>query len=458
MQQLLGLARTNPRASLSFLEQTVLKNTYQPHKPTPKQANMLVAPEKEVMFGGAAGGGKSDGLLMDALQFVEYPGYSALLLRRTYKDLSLPDALMDRAFQWLYKTNAKWNEAKKTWTFPSGAKIVFGYLARLADVYQYQGAAFQFIGFDELTQFEKFQYTYLFSRLRRLEGVHIPLRMHSATNPGNIGHEWVKERFISKPTERRLFIPSFLQDNPHLDREAYRESLQELDPVTRRQLEEGDWDVLAGGEYFKRHWFKPASYDFDEANKIPLIPKMVRLLRFWDLAGTEAKKGKDPDWTVGLLAGLGVDGNVYFLDQVRFRGSPEENIRRVKWQAAQDNQFCRRVFKRICEVWIEKEPGSSGLYTMKLFGDELDGYAFHQFPIKGDKVERAKPLSSSVERGKVFYNIQAFDSEFFTEYELFPQDGVHDDRVDAGSGAFALLKGIKKSTNKSETTSYETPP
>lgn len=196
----------------------------------------------------------SDALLMAALLFVDVPGYAALILRRTYADLALPGAIMDRAAEWFRPTVAHWQDDTKTWIFPSSATITFGYLQTEADKYRYQGAEFQFVGYDELPQFTETQYTYLLSRLRRLSASPVPLRQRGAGNPGGIGHEWVKARFIDTTTGRP-FIPAKLIDNPHLDQVAYRESLAGLDDVTRAQLEDGNWDVQPSGGYFQRSWF-----------------------------------------------------------------------------------------------------------------------------------------------------------------------------------------------------------
>lgn len=245
---------------------------FTPQTPTPRQKLFLdLDAEKEVFYGGAAAGGKSSALLMAALKYVHIKGYSALLLRRTYADLAKQGALMDRAKDWLTGTGASWNEQKKTWTFPSGARIAFGYLETENDKYQYQGAEYQFIGFDELSQFTESQYTYLFSRLRRLKTADIPIRMRSASNPGGIGSKWVNERFIPEGftpddaiEERvwtketvdeetggqviRYFVPARLDDNPHLDQAEYELSLAELDPVTRAQLRRGDWQITVRGD------------------------------------------------------------------------------------------------------------------------------------------------------------------------------------------------------------------
>lgn len=149
---------------------------------------------------------------------------------------------MDRAHAWLQGTDAHWNGIDKCWLFPSGAKLQFGYLDTEVDKFRYQGSELSFIAFDELTQFHESQYTYLLSRLRRLQGSNIPLRARAATNPGGIGHEWVKRRFVDEGTPlERVFVPAKLQDNPFLDQVSYRVSLQNLDSITRRQLLDGEW-------------------------------------------------------------------------------------------------------------------------------------------------------------------------------------------------------------------------
>jgi hypothetical protein len=266
--------KTVPRAGGSF---------YVPQKPTPRQQLFLnLENEKEVFYGGAAGGGKSSALLMDALKYTHVPGYSALLLRRTYADLSKQGALMDRAKEWLTPFKAdgvEWNEQRKMWTFPSGARLAFGYLETENDKFQYQGAEYQYIGFDELSQFTKTQYTYLFSRLRRLKNSDVPIRMRSGSNPGGVGSKWVNERFIPEaftPEDAvdekvwtkvdndeetgtpitRFFVPARLDDNPHLDQEEYELSLRELDPVTRAQLRRGDWQITDRGDILYM-WSEP---------------------------------------------------------------------------------------------------------------------------------------------------------------------------------------------------------
>ena len=264
-------------AILESLRESV-KTNWTPHTPSPRQQLFLELNSLEAMFGGAAGGGKSDALLMAALQYVDEPGYAAIIFRKSLTDLALPEALIPRSHEWLAQTPAVWHEKEaggvpgRTWKFPSGATLTFAYLDSSQDKYRYQSSAYQFIGFDELTQFPEDNYLYLFSRLRRLVGSNVPLRMRSASNPGGEGHEWVKARFIpedytkdqageakvwSKTTlddeDREVstsFVPSRIQDNQHLEQESYIEGLGKLGRVAREQLLHGDWAISPTGECY----------------------------------------------------------------------------------------------------------------------------------------------------------------------------------------------------------------
>ena len=205
-------------------------------------------PAPEILYGGAAGGGKSDAMLMAALQYVHVPDYSALILRRTYPQLSQEGGLIPRSHDWL-SGRAEWNEQRKTWRFPSGAVLAFGHLQYENTKYDYQSGEYQFIGFEELTQFTETQYLYMHSRTRRLEGSDVPIRIRATSNPGGVGHLWVYDRFIVGSHPERAFIPAKLEDNPSLDIEEYERSLEHLDPTTRRQLRDGDWTARADGAF-----------------------------------------------------------------------------------------------------------------------------------------------------------------------------------------------------------------
>lgn len=414
----------------------------------PQHAFLYIDHILEALYGGAAGGGKSSALLSAALQYVDVPGYSALLLRRTFRDLGQPDALIPRSKEWLSGTDARWNDNDHRWTFPSGATLTFGYLAHEDDKLQYQGAAFQFVGFDELTQFTETQYRYLFSRLRRPSGIaddaplaDVPLRMRSASNPGGPGHDWVKQRFglyrhdetdESAPyvchepgwveEHGRIFIPARIDDNPHLDREEYEESLSELDPVTRAQLRGGDWDACQPGDLFRRSWFDVCAHP----------PPGCEWVRFWDLAATEPSSANpDPDWTVGLKLGRTPEGTWVIADVRRFRKRPEGVETEIKQAAKLDGISV--------PVWIEQEPGSSGKNTIAHYQRSvLPGHQVRGERSTGSKEERAGPVSSKAEARLIEIVRADWNLAFLDEVEAFPGGG-HDDQVDALSGAFSKL-------------------
>jgi predicted phage terminase large subunit-like protein len=385
------------------------------------------------MYGGAGGGGKTVALLSAALQFVNIPGYSALLLRRTYPDLSLPKALMDLSHLWFDGTEARWDQLNHTWHFPTGARLVFGYCESVGDEQRYRSAEFQFIGVDEVTEWFELQYVFLFSRLRRPVGMAVPLRMRCATNPGGPGHNWVKQRFLVEGKRHgRAFIPARLEDNPELDQATYRESLLQLDPVRRKQILEGCWDAQLG-TMFRREWFSDRIIEPSD------VPADIRKVRFWDLASTEVEKGKDPDWTSGTLAGL-KDGQLFIFDIVRFRGSPKQTEDRVRQTADVDG--------KAVQVWMEEEGGSSGKIASDHYAREvLVGFNYHGTRSTGDKVTRAGPLSACAERKNVFLVRGDWISALLDEAEVFPE-GEHDDQVDSASGAFAVLSGQRRSLGK----------
>ena len=408
---------------LDLFQKTILENEYIPesHRPTPKQAEFLMSPQLEVLFGGAAGGGKTDGLLMSALQFVGIPGYNAILFRRTLQDHKLPEGLIPRSMEWLSDKGAKWNGSDYKWTFPSGATLTFGYLETEQDKYRYQSSAVQFLGWDELTQFQESQYTYLMSRLRRLANVHVPLRVRAATNPGGIGHEWVKQRFIVEGQKyNRAFIPALLEDNPHIDRVTYEKSLQSLDHATFLQLRHGDWEVRSDVGKFRREWFTIVDGYPAEAKKV----------RFWDLASTLPKKGTDPDWTAGALLAE-KDGVYYIVDIQRRRGTPQQIEQLIRMTAEMDGPSV--------DICMEEEPGSSGVAMIDHYAREvLKGKTFRGIRTTGDKEIRANPVSSAAEAGNVKLVRGTWINDFLDEAEIFPR-GSHDDQVDAVAAGFSML-------------------
>jgi len=399
------------------------RSKYWLHYPHPKQEAFLACNVREMFFGGAGGPGKSEALLMAALQYVDVPGYAALILRRTYADLALPGALMDRAREWLTPTDARWSDKDKTWHFPAGGSLTFGYLETEKDKYRYQSAEFQSVAFDELTAFTSTQYLYLFTRLRRLEGSTVPIRMRSASNPGGLGHEWVKERFVDPDTARAPFLPARIADNPSLDRADYIESLSHVDPTTRAQIELGDWEATDLGGRFRREWFQY----LDEWPGEVSVP-----IRSWDFAATKPNpKNPDPDWTAGGLVG-DMAGAWVIGDIRRRRDTPKQIEDFVRATAFED----RATYGHGVEIFIEIEPGSSGEALVSHYRRNiLSGFTVHAKHSTGAKETYWQPVASAAEAGNVYLIKGPWVKDFLDEAEGAGLPGVHDDQLDAVSKA-----------------------
>lgn len=251
---------------------------------TKKQQKFINATATEVLFGGAAGGGKSYGQIVDALLFaLKYPGSKQLILRRTFSEL---DKSIIRTSLMLYPREIyHYNSSSHTGRFTNGSYIDFGYCANENDVNQYQSAEYDVIRFDELTHFTEFQYIYLISRIRGSNGY--PKQIKCSTNPGSVGHQWVKARFVDPAPPNtefigdgglsKIFIPSLLNDNTFLmtSDPTYRARLEALPERDKKALLYGDWNIF-DGQYF------PEFNRDIHVSKPFLIPKEWRRYRAFD--------------------------------------------------------------------------------------------------------------------------------------------------------------------------------
>ena len=350
-----------------------------------------------MFFGGAAGPGKSEALLMAALMYVDLSDYAAILFRRTHTDLALEGALMDRAHDWLSGTAAKWRAQEKKWEFPSGATLTFGYMDGPQDWRRYDSTEFQFIGLDEATQFRPHDINAVSGRLRRKIGSPIPTRLRLASNPGGEAHDYLGERYV-EPKElnpERVFIPALLDDNPYVDREEYEqtlEGLKDLDPILYRQRRFGEWIEDEGESIFLREWWRNQNrYDATD----PRLPRLA-LARFAAF-DTGNKDDVENAYTVGIAAELMPDYTLNIRDVKRgrpiFPDLPE-------WTT----DFLRKHAEdlKLKGFWVEE--AASGLHLLQVLGRTgptwLRNIMWASKPIKS-KEDRWKAAALWCKRGCV---------------------------------------------------------
>ena len=327
--------------------------------PQKKQCEFMSRPEDEALYGGAAGGGKSDALLAEALRQVNIPCYRAIIIRKTMPQCS---ELIDRS-RLLYGSafpDAVFNATKNVWTFKSGAKIYFGSMHHASDKLKYQGKQYDFIAFDELTHFTWEEYSYMFSR-NRPSGLGTRCYMRATCNPGGIGHSWVKARFIDgkKPyhtytetvtidgveyKKSRVFIPSTVFDNKILlkNNPNYVANLAILPENEKKALLYGDWNSFSG-QAFSEFRDNPENYNSRVWTHViaPFdIPRGWKRYRSFDFG--YAKPFAVQWWAVDY------DGRVYLYRQLY--GCTDEPNTGVKWEPS-------RIAKKIKEIEREYERG-----------------------------------------------------------------------------------------------------
>lgn len=296
-----------------------------------RQWVMLNRRENEGFYGGAAGGGKTDYLVIEAASQVNIPNYRGLILRKTYPELS---EIIDKSYLY-YKTafpKAKYNDTRHCWTFPSGAKIYFGSMQHEKDKHKYQGRQFDFIGFDELTHFTAGEYEYLKSR-NRAAGPNTTVYMRATGNPGGIGHGWVKQYFVraGEPEETvradmdimtpegkmihlsrsKIFIPSKVFDNEALlqNNPGYLATLASLNEQDRKALMDGDWDIFSG-QVFMEFRDNPDGY---QNRRLSHVIEPFRIPDYWKVyRGFDY--GYSKPFAVGWYA-VDTDGVIYLINE-----------------------------------------------------------------------------------------------------------------------------------------------
>src|SRR5580692_3196181 len=424
------------------------------------------------IYGGAAGGGKTVGLILEPLRHVgRVANFTAVFFRRTTPQITNPGGLWDESVNFYPRFGGTPHHRAHEWRWPRAGKIKFSHLQFDTTVYDWQGAQITLICFDELTHFTARQFFYMVSRNRSTCGVRPYIR--ATCNPD--ADSWVadflawwinpetglpiperagvlryyvrvaeKIEWADRPEElvqylpppedlppdfespqpiSVTFIPATVFDNPALLQvnPQYFAWLLSLPLLERERLLGGNWKIRpAAGLYFKRQWCAVV----DE------VPADLDVVRYWDLAATEKTELNDPDWTVGIKLGRDKNGGYWLLDMVRGRANPGDIDRLLLNTATQDSNRVR--------VGFGKDPGQAGKSQALHLVRALSGFTVVAAPESGDKLTRFGPFSSQCRAGNVKIRRGSWNEELFRVLEGFP-DLAHDDEVDACSGALEMF-------------------
>lgn len=423
------------------------------------------------LFGGAAFGGKTWALLMEATRNIGIPGYYAVVFRRTTPQIRNEGGLWDQSAAIYPGMGGQPRESILEWKFGTGSTIRFAHMEYDKHRFDWQGAQLPFIGFDELTHFSRTQFWYMCSRLRTMCGVKPYIRATCNPDPDSFVAELVKW-YVSPETgypipersgvvryfarygndlvwgatpgeiQRELpdldprndvksftFIASSIYDNKIglLQNPGYLSNLKVLSLVDRERLLKGNWKIRpSAGSYFRREWFKV----------VDAAPVGGRRVRYWDRAASEpSAKYPDPDWTVGTLMSRAGGGPWCVEDVVRFRGTPHAVKNRIRNVATQDGPGVK--------VLLARDPGQAGKVEAQDLIRFLEGFDARVVIESKDKETRAKPMSAQAEQGNVLVVRRAWNAAWFDELENFPE-GDHDDQVDSADGAFDGLSKVRE--------------
>jgi predicted phage terminase large subunit-like protein len=429
------------------------------------QEAFLTATADVVIYGGAAGSGKSFALLLEAMRYPsDVPGFDAVVFRRSTVDLRRPGGLWSESMKLYPLADAIPISHRFEWVWPGRGMVKMAHLEHETTVLDWHGAQVPFIGFDELTTFTSYQFWYLFSRNRSKTGIRPYIRATCNADASSWVAkliEWwispdtgypIPERsgvvryFVRGAADEILwfdskraamnttgqaentiksltFISAKLADNPALTRSDpnYVGNLMMLPAVERERLLNGNWKIVpSAGLYFNRSW----------CQVVDIMPACTKTVRGWDLAASEQEDYSDPDWTTCVKIGVMHDGRWIILHADAFRGTPAEVERRILNYATSDGYECN--------VDLPQDPGQAGKAQVASLVRLLAGYTALSSPESGDKITRFGPFSAQAEVGNIMVLRGRWNERWFTELENFPL-GAHDDDADATSRAFNAI-------------------
>lgn len=431
-------------------------------QPGPQQ-QFLSSSADIVIFGGAAGGGKTYSLLLDPIRYIHIPGFSGAIFRRETPEIKNPGALWDESMK-LYSAIIGSNAVSHVleWNFSSGAKIKFSHMEHEKDKFGWQGSQIAYLGFDEVTHFSKSQFFYMMSRNRTTCGIKPYIRATCNPDPDS----WVKDmilwwldengefpdpekagkirwfvndsdNIVWADTKEELtlkypkliptsfsFIPSKLTDNKKL-MEAdpnYLGKLLAMPMVERERLLNGNWKIRhTAGQVFR----------VDKLEIIDAAPAGLRMCRGWDRAATPG----GGDYTAHVKIGRDAEGRFYILDAGKRQVSALDADQMLISLASQDGT--QTIIR------LPQDPGQAGKAQAEYLVRQLSGYIVKAIPPTGSKITRANPLAAQIEAGNVKLIRGDWNRMFIDELASFPE-GKHDDLVDAASDAFNELSNANK--------------
>lgn len=452
-------------------------------RPQPKQEEFLSNPADIVIYGGAAGGGKSWSLLYEPLRHIENPGFGTVIFRSSMTQITEEGGLWDASMKLytLYAGSRPIRSPKPYWKFPSGAKVSFRQLSRDDDCYDWQGTEIPCIEFDELTHFSEFQFFYMLSRNRSTCGIKPYVR--ASTNPdadswvANFIEWWIdqdtgyaipersgKIRYMARVNEQIVwgnspeevvrianeadydveineddvksvtFISSSVYDNQVLlkSNPKYLSNLKAQSIVERERLLFGNWKIKAAkGLFFPRAALPELLTDVPE--------DVTRWVRAWDLAATDTDEGGDPAYTASVLLGKRRDGSYVIADATNHRLKAEKVRAMVKQCAVADKAKYKRV-----KIRLSQDPGQAGKEQAQSYIKMLAGFTVAAVKESGDKQSRAEPFAAQWQAGNVAVVAGPWTEALLGQYESFPESKFKD-LVDAGSNAFNELESMNVS-------------